>query len=94
MTDKRQPRRTATGVVHRGPKDKTISVKSVRLVRHPKYQRYVRRTTVYKVHDEKEEARPGDVVAIMETRPLSKTKHWRLARILTRRSEKGSEAQS
>jgi len=87
-------RRTAVGVVDRGPRHKTISVKSVRLVEHPKYHRYVRRVTVYKVHDEREEARPGDVVEIMETRPLSKTKHWRLTRILSRREEKASEGQS
>ena len=93
MSEKRHQRRTATGVVHSGPKDKTISVKSVRLVRHLKYHRYVRRISTYKVHDEKEEARPGDVVEIMETRPISKTKHWRLVRVVTRHAEKGSEVQ-
>ena len=94
MSDRRSQRRTATGVVERGPTDKTISVKSVRMIQHPKYRRYVRRKTVYKVHDEKEQTRPGDVVEIMETRPLSKTKHWRLVRVITRRSDKESEKQS
>ncbi len=94
MTKRRDRRRTATGTVDRGPRDKTLSVKSVRLVRHPRYHRYVRRVTVCKVHDEREEARPGDTVEMMETRPLSKTKHWRLSKILTRRADKGSEVQS
>lgn len=94
MSDRERQRRTAQGVVESDPKDKTVSVKSVRLVRHPKYHRYVRRQTVYKVHDETAEAKAGDVVEIMETRPLSKTKHWRLVRIITRRAEKGSEEQA
>ena len=90
MTEKRRQRRMATGIVQRGPKDKTISVASVQLVRHPRYRRYVRRTTRYQVHDELQQARPGDVVEIMETRPISKTKSWRLVRIVTSRAEKGS----
>jgi len=94
MSNRQRQRRTAQGVVESGPKDKTISVKSVRLVRHPKYHRYVRRHTVYKVHDENGQANPGDVVEIMETRPLSKTKHWRLVRVISRRVEKGSEEQA
>lgn len=93
MSERRQ-RRTATGVVESSPKDKTISVRSVRLVRHPKYRRYVRRISTYRVHDETEQARPGDVVEIMETRPLSKTKHWRLVRVITRRTEGESEGRS
>ena len=87
MSEKRRQRRTDTGVVEQGPKDKTISVKSVRLVQHPRYHRYVRRTSTYKVHDENGQARPGDIVEIMETRPISKTKHWRLVRVITRGSE-------
>lgn len=92
MSEERRRRRTATGVVDRGPKDKTIVVQSVALVEHPKYHRYIRRVTLYRAHDEKGEARPGDVVEIMETRPISKTKHWRLVRVVSRRrSEQGSE---
>jgi len=94
MSEKLRQRRTATGVVERGPKDKTISVRSERMVQHPRYRRYVRRTSVYKVHDEKEQAKPGDIVEIMETRPLSKTKHWRLVRVVTRCSDKESEGQA
>ena len=91
MSEKRKQRRTATGIVDRGSAPKTIVVKSVRLVRHPKYHRYVRRATLYRVHDEKAEARPGDTVEIMECRPVSKTKHWRLVRVITRHAELGSE---
>ena len=94
MSDKRRLRRITRGVVDHRPKDKTVSVKTVRLVQHRKYHRYVRRLTVYKVHDEREQARPGDVVEIAETRPLSKTKHWRLVRIVSRRGEQGSEVQA
>jgi small subunit ribosomal protein S17 len=82
MSQERRQRRTATGTVERGPKHKTIVVKSMRLVEHPVYHRYVRRVTRYKVHDETEQARPGDTVEIMESRPLSKTKHWRLVRVV------------
>lgn len=94
MSERQEKRRTARGVVERGPKDKTISVKSMRLVRHARYRRYVRRMSVYKVHDALEQASQGDVVEIMETRPISKTKHWRLVRIISRRAEKESEAEA
>ena len=94
MSERRGQRRTATGVVESDPRDKTISVASTRLVQHPRYRKYVRRKTRYKVHDEKEEARAGDVVEIIETRPLSKTKHWRVVRVITRRAGKGSEGSS
>ncbi|HIE51762.1 MAG TPA: 30S ribosomal protein S17 [Armatimonadetes bacterium] len=65
--------------------DKTIVVAVERLVRHPLYQRTIRRTKKYHVHDEHNEARVGDRVRIMETRPLSKRKRWRLLEILERR---------
>ena len=84
MSQERRHRRTATGTVERGPKDKTIVVKSTHLVEHPVYHRYVRRITRYKVHDETEQAHLGDTVEIMESRPLSKTKHWRVSRIVAR----------
>ena len=94
MSEHRRQRKRATGTVERGPKDKTIAVKSVRLARHPRYRKYVRRVTTYMAHDEKHEARPGDVVEIVETRPLSKTKHWRLVRVIRRPGGKESEGQS
>jgi len=77
-------RKTITGVVTSDRMDKTIVVRATRLVRHPKYEKTIRCETVCKAHDEKNEARVGDLVEIMETRPLSKTKHWRLVRIIRR----------
>ena len=55
-----------------------------RLVKHPRYGKYIRRRTVCHVHDEQNESRQGDTVEIMETRPLSRTKHWRLVRVVTK----------
>lgn len=70
--------------------DKTISVKIYRLVKHSKYGKFVRRSTVFKAHDEKNEAKTGDKVRITETRPLSKTKRWTLAEVVERsRREEG-----
>jgi small subunit ribosomal protein S17 len=62
--------------------DKTIVVSTERFVKHPRYKKYIRRSTVYKAHDPDNEAYVGDKVIIGETRPLSKTKRWRLVRIL------------
>jgi small subunit ribosomal protein S17 len=64
--------------------DKTISVKIFRRVRHAKYGKYMKKTSVFKAHDEKNEAKPGDRVLIQITRPLSKTKRWRLLKIVDR----------
>ncbi|MCD5407805.1 30S ribosomal protein S17 [Candidatus Bipolaricaulota bacterium] len=65
---------------------KTIVVVEERLLMHPRYRKYVRRRTTYYVHDEREQARVGDIVRIEETRPLSRLKRWRLVGIV-RRSE-------
>lgn len=62
--------------------DKTISVLIYRMIQHKKYGKYVKRTSVFKAHDEKNEAKVGDVVRIHETRPLSKTKRWALSAIV------------
>jgi len=62
--------------------DKTITVEADRTVRHAKYGKYLRRTSVFKVHDEKNEAHIGDTVRIAETRPLSKTKRWKLEAVV------------
>jgi small subunit ribosomal protein S17 len=62
--------------------DKTITVAVERKVKHPIYGKFVKKTTKFHAHDEKNEAKPGDVVRIMETRPLSKTKRWRLVEII------------
>ena len=62
--------------------DKTISVLIYRLMKHPKYKKYIRRKSVFKAHDEKNEAKKGDLVSIYETRPLSKTKRWKLFKVV------------
>lgn len=71
--------------------DKTVVVAVERLVRHPLYQKVVRRTKKFKAHDERNECRVGDKVRIMETRPLSKEKRWRVVEILER--ARGVEAE-
>ena len=72
------------GLVSGAGMDKTIVVTRDRLERHPLYGKFVRRTTKYYAHDEKNEAREGDRVEIVASRPLSKLKRWRLVRILVR----------
>ncbi len=62
--------------------DKTISVVTYRMVRHGKYGKYVKKTTVMKAHDEENVAKIGDTVKIFESRPLSKTKRWTLAEVV------------
>lgn len=64
--------------------EKSIVVAVQRRVKHPKYGKFVHRTTKFYAHDEKNECNVGDFVRIMETRPLSKTKRWRLVEILER----------
>jgi len=83
-TETRGKRRVAVGVVTSDKMNKTRRVEIPRLVKHPRYGKYIRRRTVCHVHDEANESRQGDTVEIMETRPLSKTKHWRLVRVLTK----------
>ena len=81
---KRGQRKTAIGTVTGDKMAKTITVEAERRYMHPRFKKYVRATTRYKVHDERNEARVGDTVRIMETRPLSKTKCWRLVEIVER----------
>jgi len=76
--------RLLTGKVVSNKMQKTISVAVERLVKHPQYGKYVRRTTKLLAHDEAGEAREGDVVEIAECRPLSRRKAWRLARVVTK----------
>lgn len=80
----RRPRRTVIGIVSSDKMQKTIKVTVMRDFKHPKYEKRIRRKTVYTAHDEKSEAKMGDTVEIAETRPLSKTKNWRLKKILKR----------
>ena len=83
-TAARKQRRTLVGVVTRDKMQKTRRVEIQRLVKHPRYGKYIKKRTVCYVHDEKNETHVGDRVEIMETRPLSKQKCWRLLRILAK----------
>ncbi len=76
--------RTLTGRVVSDKMDKSITVLVERKVKHPLYKKYVRRSTKIHVHDENNECRTGDVVDIKECRPLSKSKSWRLHKVVTR----------
>lgn len=64
---------------------KTIAVEVYQLIRHKKYGKFIRKSSVFKAHDEKGDAKMGDKVRIFETRPLSKTKRWRLAEVVERK---------
>src|SRR3981081_2737972 len=82
--EERGQRRVAVGVVTSDKMNKTRRVEIPRLVKHPRYGKYIRRRTICHVHDEQNESRMGDTVEIMESRPLSKTKSWRLMRVVTK----------
>jgi small subunit ribosomal protein S17 len=82
--NKRGLRKNRVGTVESNKMDKTITVSVERKVKHPVYGKIVRRTTKLTAHDEKNECNEGDTVRIMETRPLSKNKHWRLVEIIER----------
>jgi len=84
MENKRNARKERIGVVVSNKMDKSIVVAIERKVKHPLYGKFVKATTKLKAHDEKNECNIGDVVRIMETRPLSKTKNWRLVEIIER----------
>ena len=77
-------RRVVTGIVTRDKNAKTRRVEVERLVRHPKYGKYVKQRTVCYAHDEANESHLGDTVEIMESRPLSRTKRWRLVRVVAK----------
>lgn len=81
-TTGRNQRRSMIGVVSSNKMDKTIKVTVQRHTKHPVYQKRVKRRTVYTAHDENNVALEGDTVEIMETRKLSKSKCWRLLRVL------------
>lgn len=78
------PTRTLTGRVFSNKMQKTITVLVERKVKHPKYGKYIKRSTKLHVHDEENACREGDIVEISPCRPLSKTKAWQLHRIVTR----------
>ena len=78
----RNMRKTRVGTVTSSKMDKTITVEAERKVIHPQYGKYLKKTTKFHAHDEKNECGVGDTVKIMETRPLSKLKRWRLVEIV------------
>ena len=84
MTDARARKKTVIGTVISSKMMKTIAVREERMVKHPLYGKYIRRSSVYKAHDEKSQAQEGDQVEILFARPQSKTKNWRLLRIIRR----------
>ena len=83
-TEEQKVLRTVTGEVVSSKMDKTASVSISRVVKHPLYGKYIRRTTKILVHDEDNSCKEGDVVSIAECRPLSKRKAWRVVEILER----------
>ena len=78
--------RTLTGRVVSNKMNKTIAVEVERLVKHPRYGKYIRRTTKLLAHDETNQSREGDTVTIAECRPLSRSKSWRLVAVVERAS--------
>ena len=80
--EKRALRKSRVGVVVSNKMDKSILVAIERKVAHPIYKKYFKKTTKLMAHDEKNECKVGDTVKIMETRPLSKSKNWRLVEIV------------
>jgi small subunit ribosomal protein S17 len=87
VDEKRGRRRIEIGVVTSDKMNKTRRVEIPRLVKHPRYGKYIKRRTICHVHDEANESHTGDTVEIMETRPLSKLKCWRLTRIVTKSAQ-------
>jgi len=80
----RNLRKERVGVVSSSKMEKSITVVVERRVKHPKYGKFVKKTSKFVAHDEKNECNEGDTVKIMETRPLSKRKNWRLVEIVER----------
>ncbi|MBR5263224.1 MAG: 30S ribosomal protein S17, partial [Clostridia bacterium] len=80
--EERSMRKTRVGIVASDKMEKTIVVAVRDNVKHPLYKKIVKRTVRFKAHDENNEAKVGDIVMIMETRPLSKDKNWRLVKIV------------
>lgn len=78
----RNLRKVKIGVVTSNKMDKSISVKVERKVKHPLYGKFVKKSTKFHAHDDKNECSIGDTVKIMETRPMSKTKRWRLVEVI------------
>ncbi|MDG1914697.1 MAG: small subunit ribosomal protein S17 [Crocinitomix sp.] len=84
MEEKRNLRKERIGVVTSSKMEKSVVVSVERKVKHEKYGKFVKKTTKFVAHDEKNECNEGDTIRIMETRPLSKNKCWRLVEIIER----------
>ncbi|MFA7096264.1 MAG: 30S ribosomal protein S17 [Gammaproteobacteria bacterium] len=84
MSEQAKVVRTVTGRVISNKADKTVTVLVERLVRHPLYGKYVKRSSKLHAHDENNECAEGDLVMVEQCRPLSKTKSWRLVRVVER----------
>lgn len=82
MTEERNLRKTRVGVVTSDKMDKTVVVSVETLVEHPLYKKRIKMTKKFKAHDEQNQCKTGDKVRIMETRPLSKDKRWRVVEII------------
>ena len=80
----RNDRKERIGVVESAKMDKSIMVSVRRRMKHPMYGKYMKRSSTFMAHDEEDEARAGDTVRLMETRPISKNKRWRLVDIIER----------
>lgn len=81
-TSTRGRRIEVVGEVVSNKMDKTIAVLIYRMIKHKKYGKYIKKTSVFKAHDEKNVAKIGDIVKIYETRPMSKTKRWALSEVV------------
>ncbi|MFN0276895.1 MAG: 30S ribosomal protein S17 [Chitinophagales bacterium] len=84
MAEERNLRKTIVGTVTSDKMEKTITITVERRIQHTKYGKFLKKSKKYHAHDEKNDAKVGDTVKIMETRPLSKSKKWRLVDILER----------
>jgi len=90
-TSPRRKRKERIGIVTSDRMDKTITVQVGRIFHHPVYDKAIKMQTKFKAHDEKEVAKIGDTVRIEETRPLSKTKRWRLVEVLKKHETEAGE---
>ncbi len=88
MSEDKKVQRTIVGRVVSDKMDKTVSVAIERLIKHPVYGKYIRRTTKILAHDAANECKPGDRVAISECRPISKNKSWSVVNIVERSADK------
>ena len=87
MSEMQKTAKTITGQVVSNKMDKTIAVSTQRTVKHPLYEKYIRRSTKLLAHDENNECNEGDVVIIEASKPISKSKAWRLQKIVTKAPE-------